>query len=145
MGLNYAEIAKTVAAASKDIKHKVGAVIFDQHGNIRSTGYNGAPRGVVDKAERYAKPQKQFFIAHAEENAIVQAARTGVSTDDCCILIWGKTPCANCARMIIQAGITHVIFKYEDWRASSYAESFAITFQMFKEAGVVITFLGEEK
>lgn len=143
MGLNYQALAECVAKASKDPRHKVGAIIFDKHGNIRSTGYNGAPRGVEDSAKRYEKPLKQYYISHAEENAVVQAARMGQSTDDCCMLIWGKTPCANCARMIIQAGIKAVIFQKEDIAESNYAQSFKATFLMFKEAGVHITFIKE--
>ena len=144
MGINYQEIAKCVAAASKDPRYKVGAVIFDAAGNIRSTGYNGAPRGVADSPERYEKPLKQYYIAHSEENAIVQAARTGVSTDNCCILVWGKMPCANCSRMIIQAGIRSVLFQATDVASSSYAESFMASQSMLKEAGITITYLNGE-
>lgn len=141
MGLNYQALAECVAKASKDPRHKIGAIIFDKHGNIRSTGYNGAPRGVADSPQRYAKPLKQYYIAHAEENAIVQAARMGQSTDDCCMLIWGKTPCANCVRMIIQAGIKSVLFQTEDIRRSNYYHSFEAALQMLHEAQVHITFL----
>jgi len=141
MGLNFKKIAEDVASASKDPRYQIGAVIFDTDGNIVSTGYNGAPRRVVDLPERYEKPLKQFYIAHAEENAISQAAKRGVSTDGCCMLVWGKTPCANCARMIIQAGIKSVIFQKEDIAQSSYAQSFKAALTMLKEAGVNITYL----
>jgi dCMP deaminase len=134
MGINYQEIAKCIAAASKDPRYKVGAIIFDAAGNIRSTGYNGAPRGVIDSPERYEKPLKQYYIAHAEENAIVQAARAGVSTEGCCILIWGK----------IQAGIKSVLFQATDARMSSYLESFVASQNMLKEAGIAITYLPEK-
>ena len=144
MGLNFTRLAEEIANASKDPHHKVGAIIFDYNNNIRSTGYNGAPRGVLDKPERYEKPRKQFYIAHSEENAIAQAARMGVSTANCQILIWGKQPCANCARMIIQAGITHVIFKREDIEVSSYKDSFTEASTMFAEAGIKVTFLKDE-
>lgn len=144
MGINYQEIAKCVASASKDPRYKVGAIIFDAAGNIRSTGYNGAPRGVIDSADRYEKPLKQYYIAHAEENAIVQAARTGVSTEGCCILIWGKMPCANCSRMIIQAGIKNVLFQATDVCTSSYLDSFVASQNMLKEAGITITYLREQ-
>jgi dCMP deaminase len=144
MALNFQAIAECIAAASKDPKYKIGAVIFDGNNNIRSTGYNGAPRGVMDLSERYQKPLKAFYISHAEENAIVQAARMGVSTDDCCMLIWGKTPCANCARIIIQAGIKSVLFYKEDIAESNYAQSFKAAFTMFKEAGVKVTYLKGE-
>jgi len=145
MGINYVEIAKCVAAASKDPRYKVGAIIFDTHGCIRSTGYNGAPRGVEDSATRYTRPAKQHYIAHAEENAIVQAARMGVATDGCTLLVWGKTPCANCARMIIQAGIKTVLFQAEDFRGSKYYESFIAAFKMFEEAGIDVQYLKPEE
>jgi len=141
MGLNYQAIAECVASASKDPRYKIGAVIFDKHGNIRSTGYNGAPRGVLDKPERYEKPAKQFYIVHAEANAVAQAARMGVSLDECCMLIWGKQPCANCAALIIQAGIKSVLFKREKLESSSYADSFQAASTMLAEAGIKVTFI----
>lgn len=141
MGLDFLKIAQDCAAASKDPRYKIGAVIFDADGNIVSTGYNGAPRNVADLPERYQKPEKQFYIAHAEENAISQAARRGVSTMNCAMLIWGKTPCANCARMIIQAGIKSILFEKEDIAESTYAQSFKAAFTMFKEAGIRINYI----
>ena len=143
MGLNYQKLAQEIAAASKDPRYKVGAIVFDRNGNIRSTGYNGAPRGVADDKIRYEKPLKAFYIAHAEENAITQAARMGVSLDDCCMLIWGKMPCATCARMIIQAGIKSVLFQITDWQKSNYFDSFLASQHMFKEANIQITHLGD--
>ena len=143
MALDYAALAKVLSEASKDPCHQVGAIVFDKFGNIRSTGYNGAPRGVKDRPERYQKPLKQFYISHAEENAIAQAARTGVSLDNCNMLIWGKTPCANCARMIIQAGIKTVYFQQADIRLSNYKDSFEAAFQMFEEADVFVHYIEE--
>lgn len=141
MSLNYTELAKCIAVASKDPRHKVGAVVFDADNNIVSIGYNGAPRGVADKPERYQKPLKQYYVAHAEENAIAQAARKGHATEGSCMLIWGKTPCAACTRMIIQAGIKSVMFRVEDIRASSYFESFSASLEMLREAKINITFI----
>jgi len=144
MGLNYVVLARVIAEASKDPRYKIGAVIFDGKGDIRSTGYNGAPRGVEDRPERYQKPLKGYYVAHAEENAIVQAARRGVATEDCAILVWGKTVCATCARMIIQAGITTVLIQSEDYSKSSYKDSFDAANVMFHEAGVDVIFYGEQ-
>lgn len=141
MGLNYVEVAKCIAAASKDPRYKIGAIIFDEHGNIRSTGYNGVPRRVADSPRRYEKPLKQFYVTHAEANAIAQAARTGVSTNNCTMLVWGKTPCANCAQLIIQAGIVKVVFQEEDIRDSSYYQSFEASLQMFHEANIEVIHL----
>ena len=145
MGINYSEIAKCIASASKDPRYKVGAVIFDNDDIIVSTGYNGAPRGVEDTLARYAKPLKQYYIAHAEINAIAQAARKGVSTLGCSIIIWGKPPCANCAMAIIQAGIKTVLFQAEDFRGSKYYESFIAAFKMFEEAGIDVQYLKPEE
>lgn len=139
MGINYQEIAKCVAAASKDPKHRVGAVIFDKHGNIRSTGYNGAPRGVADSPQRYLKPDKQFYIVHAEANAIANAARMGQSIDGCIMLIYGHMPCANCVGLIIQAGLAGVIFKKTDITTSNWKNSFEAASKMLTEAGLRIT------
>jgi len=136
MGINYVEIAKSVAAASKDPRYKVGAVIFDNDDIIVSTGYNGAPRGVEDTLARYAKPLKQYYIAHAEINAIAQAARKGASTLGCNIVIWGKPPCANCAMAIIQAGIKSVFVPVNCNTNSSYIDSFNAAAAMFNESGV---------
>jgi dCMP deaminase len=143
MSLDLVRIAKAIAASSKDPKYKVSAIIYDDDGNIRSTGYNGAPRGVVDYSFRYRKPLKQYYVAHAEENAIAQAARNGVRTLDCHILIWGKAPCASCARMIIQAGLVSVMCQnYSD--LSSYADSHKASMQMFEEARVEVKLLPAE-
>lgn len=139
MGINYQEIAKCVAAASKDPRYKVGAIIFDAAGNIRSTGYNGAPRGVIDSPERYEKPLKAFFVVHAEANAIAQAARMGQSLDGCIILVYGHMPCANCVGLMIQAGITEVIFKKTDVANSSWKDSFEAAAAMLAEAGLRVT------
>ena len=144
MGINYQEIAKCVASASKDPRYKIGAIVFDVAGNIRSTGYNGAPRGVVDSAERYEKPLKDFYVAHAEENAISQAARVGVQLEGSCMLVWGKPPCATCTRLIIQAGIKSIIIQRPDHRPSRWAESFEASRAMLKEAGIKITYLKDE-
>lgn len=138
MGINYVEIAKCVAAASKDPRYKVGAVIYDNDDIIVSTGYNGAPRGVEDTLARYAKPLKQYYIAHAEINAIAQAARKGASTLGCSIIIWGKPPCANCAMAIIQAGIKRVFVPVNCNTSSSYIDSFNAADAMFNESGVQV-------
>ena len=61
------------------------------------------------------------------------------------MLVWGKTPCANCARMIIQAGIKTVLFQAEDFSSSKYYESFIAAFKMFEEAGIDVQCLKPEE
>ena len=106
-----------VAMKSKDQSSKVGAVIVGPDNEIRSTGYNGLPRGVQDNTdmhpERHQRPTKYFYYEHGERNAIYNAARMGTKLAGCKIYTPG-TPCADCARGIIQSGITEVI-TYGPW------------------------------
>jgi dCMP deaminase len=104
----YIDIAKAVACMSKDPRTKVGAVVVGAAGEIRSTGYNGQARGLDDGLlHRQSYPTKALYFAHAEENAIVNAARVGVPLQGSSIVAT-KAPCCTCMRMIINAGIVAV-------------------------------------
>ena len=132
-------VANAIAAMSKNPKRKIGAIILSPDYNIVATGYNGCPRGVEDSAERYQQPRKSFYMAHAEENAIAQAARTGARTDGCYMLVTGLMPCAACTKMIIQAGIK--VLGYPDidelYLENKWSEDFKYSASMLDEAGVV--------
>ena len=99
-----------VSMKSKDPSTRVGAVIVGKDNEIISTGYNGLPRNVKDKIDRYVnKDYKYLSSNHAEENAILHCARNGVSSKNCSIYTpW--IPCSRCAKSIIQAGISEVIY-----------------------------------
>lgn len=132
-------IANSVAAKSKDPSVKVGAVIVGPSHEIRSTGYNDLPRGVVDtKPERRVRPDKYLWTEHAESNAILSAARAGISTNGCTIYInCSPLPCAGCARAIIQAGIIRVVGpKIEFPSTGDWARSFEVARIMLNEAEV---------
>lgn len=135
----FMTMAYLVAAKSKDPSTKVGAVIVGPDNEIRSTGYNGLPRGLSDTEERYTKPLKYNLVNHAEENAILHCSRVGISSKGCTIYVpW--IPCSLCAKSIIQAGIVKVIV-HKQWpgnncQNSNWAESIAITKEMFNETGV---------
>ncbi len=136
----FMSIARAVALKSKDLT-KVGVVIVGPDKEIRSTGYNGFPRGILDGASstRWERPEKYEWIEHAERNAIYNAARCGARTKDCMMVTLGP-PCTPCARAIIQAGITEVVLTTKnpfagrpDWKASlEFAEA------MLEEAGVEV-------
>jgi dCMP deaminase len=100
----FMELADHIAQWSKDRNSKVGAVIVDDKNPI-SVGYNGFPRGSDDeKQERHEKPEKYNWVLHAEENAIINAARHGHKVKGCDMYLnW--YPCARCAGMVINAGI----------------------------------------
>lgn len=130
----FIELAHDVAKWSKDPSTKVGCVIIGERSEIRSTGYNGLPRGVRDSADRMERPAKYLWTSHAEENAVAQAALIGVSLSGCTAYVTHQ-PCSRCARTLIQAGISVVIFD-EAGATNMPSEEFAIARQMFVEAGV---------
>jgi dCMP deaminase len=144
----YMSIAYLIAMRSPDPSTQVGSVVVAPDNTIVATGYNGWPRGVAPFAEhdpRWARPGKYFWMAHAERNAIDNAARAGVPLDGCTLysLIM---PCADCARGIIQVGIKRVICHESAMREftshmhdnQDWVKGLEATRQMFDEAGVVL-------
>lgn len=102
-------IANAYAQLSKD-SVKVGAILCDEEGGIISAGFNGFPRGVEDFQERYdAEDIRDRLIVHAEVNALLQAARTGASTQGSTLVVWGRTVCGECAKAAVQAGVIKII------------------------------------
>ncbi len=132
----FLSIAKLVASRSTCLRRKVGAVVVKDQ-RILATGYNGAPAGLKHCAEvgclrdRLGIPsgERQEICRgiHAEQNALVQAATSGVdvrgSTIYCTI-----QPCILCAKLIIGVGITRVVI------GEDYPDSLAR--DLLKEAGI---------
>lgn len=117
----FLDIAAVVASRSNCIKRKVAAVItLDRR--IISTGYNGTPRGVRNcneggcpRCRRFAPggtALEECLCSHAEENAITQAAYHGVSVKGG-TLYTTFSPCLLCTKMIINAGISEVVYGEE--------------------------------
>ena len=108
--LKYMEIVDATAKLSKDESTKVGSIILGPSFEVRSLGYNGAPRGssADEDAVRTRRPEKYFWFSHAELNAITNAARVGTPLNGCALLVT-HPPCMDCARAIVQAGIVFVI------------------------------------
>jgi len=117
----FMDIAHVVSTRGNCSRRKVAAVIVSDR-RIISTGYNGTPRGIKNCFEggcprcSSAAPSGQnlseCICAHAEENAIVQAAYHGISVRASmlyCIL----SPCLMCTKMIINAGIKEVVYETE--------------------------------
>lgn len=106
----YLGLAGAVSVFSKDPNTHVGAVIVADDGSVRAMGYNGAPRGCsADEDSRRERPEKYFWMEHAERNAIYNAARCGTPIENCTLVVT-HPPCMDCARAIVQAGIKHVIW-----------------------------------
>ena len=140
-GIEYFyNIAEEVKKKSKDKNTQIGAVIVGKDKEIVSTGYNSFPRGIDDeRADRQEKPEKYFWFEHAERNAIYNAARIGVSTKGCTMYLTCGIPCADCARGIINAGISKIyVRKGGGAQSQKWLDSGERSRQMFKEAGVQI-------
>ncbi|HUX68745.1 MAG TPA: deaminase [Terriglobales bacterium] len=114
----FMRIARIVALRSNCLKRKVAAIIVRDR-RIISTGYNGTPRGVANcnqggcpRCSNLAASGTRLdecVCSHGEENAIVQAAYHGIAIKDG-VLYTTLSPCLQCTKMIINAGITEVVF-----------------------------------
>lgn len=120
-------------------ERKMGCVIV-KNKRILTTGYNGAPAGLKTCVERgecmrvkLGIPSGQqgqlCYAVHAEQNAIVQAAKLGVSVDGATLYVTYR-PCSICAKLIINAGITRVVYRYD------YPDEFSV--QLLNEAGITV-------
>jgi dCMP deaminase len=108
----FLNIAEQVKLKSKDESTQIGAVIVGEDKEVLSTGYNSFPRGLDDSIkERQERPEKYFWMEHAERNAIYNAARIGVSLKNSTIYLTSGLPCMDCARGIVNSGIKTVYCK----------------------------------
>lgn len=139
----FRNLANNVKLKSKDSKTQIGAIIVGKDNEIVSTGYNSFPRGIDDtNTNRQERPEKYFWFEHAERNAIYNAARIGVSTKGTTMYLSHWFPCADCARGIINSGITTIYcdkINIKD-KSTSYVESFKRSKEMLLEADVKICF-----
>lgn len=134
----FMDLAELISSWSKDPSTKVGAVIVDKNRRIISTGYNGFAVGVDDSEERLIdRTLKYPLTLHAEENALSFAKQ---NLEGCILYVYGLTPCAHCASLIIQSGIKEV-YTYKHEENDRWKDSFELTKQIFNEAGVNLTYL----
>lgn len=127
----FMALAEHVSGWSKDPSTKVGCVIVDRQNRVVSLGFNGFPRGVRDEESRYLdRETKLLFVAHAERNALDNAP---LSVEGCTLYTL-LLPCNECAKSIIQKGITKVVTYRPEHDRKSF--NWDITKQMFEEAQV---------
>jgi len=133
----FLEICAVLAKRSKDENTKIGCVIVGPDHEVRSMGYNCFPRGCDDnRPERQQRPEKYAWFEHAERNAAYNAARVGVSLKGCTCYIPGL-PCYDCARGLIQSGITEVVCG-SNVVPERWAKGCAPALAMLEEADVMI-------
>lgn len=122
----FMSIAYISSLRSKDPRTRVGACIVNRNNRIISTGYNGMPNGCEDNKMPWnlgeGLENKHLYVVHAELNALLHAKidLTG------CILYTTLFPCNECAKAIVQSGISEIVYlsdKYKDreqFMASKY-------------------------
>ena len=128
----YLEMARIWAQNSYCQRRQVGALVV-KDGMIISDGYNGTPSGfenVCEDDNNVTKP----YVLHAEANAITKLARSSNNSEGATIYITAS-PCIECAKLIIQAGIKRVV----------YGEKYRLTdgIDLLKRAGIEVVYLGE--
>lgn len=128
----FMEMARVVSSRSTCLRRQVGAVIVKDK-QILSTGYNGSPTGLSHCAEKGCLRQQLGIpsgerteicrAVHAEQNALVQAAKHGVSIEGADIYTTVQ-PCVLCTKLLINAGIERVFYKipYQDKLALELAK-----------------------
>jgi dCMP deaminase len=140
----FMDITHLVATRSTCLRRQVGAILVKDR-NILATGYNGVPSGIshCDAAgclrERLRVPSGERHELcrglHAEQNAIIQAARHGTNIDGA-TLYCTTMPCIICTKMIINAGIRSIVYR------DGYADELAR--EMTTESGInVVQFVGD--
>ncbi len=142
--LNFINIAHEIASASKCVSKQVGAVIV-KDGRILSTGYNGTPAGYINCSEHwhdeYTKEHHDWsktYEIHAEMNAIIWAARKGISIEDGTIYVTLE-PCSECSKNLIAAGIKRIVYD----KAYEHTNS-EIVSKFIKDNGVTIEKLNRD-
>ncbi len=132
----FMNLAVQAATRSTCPRKSVGAVVVRSRA-VLATGYNGSLKGLSHCTEVGCLMENSHCVrtVHAEANAILQAARHGVSIDGADIYVTAS-PCWNCFKLIVNAGIRRILYGefYRDERIHDFAE----------EAGVELVYLGLE-
>ena len=124
---SYLEMAAVWAKNSYCKRRQVGVLLVKDR-MIISDGYNGTPAGfenICEDDEGHTKP----YVLHAEANAITKVAKSGNNSKGATMYVT-TAPCLECAKLIIQAGITRLVYK-DDYRISDGID-------LLKRAGIEI-------
>ena len=132
----YIDLARHISTWSKDPSSKIGAVVIGDYGQVLSTGYNGFPRNIEDSEERLNNRETKLgLVVHAEMNCIYNASLTGTSLKGASLYCYGLPICSDCAKGIIQAGISEVYVRKIDINKSErWKESWIKSKLMFEES-----------
>jgi len=139
------ELAQFVGNWSKDRSTKVGCIIVGPNNEVRAIGYNGFPRGISDEDdEKHSRPAKYLWTEHAERNAIYHAALIGVALKGCRMYLpW--FPCMDCARAIVQSGISQLVAFSPELEHPKWGNDFRSSIALLREAGVQVKFMPRQQ
>lgn len=132
----FISLSFLIAQRSLDKFTKCGAVAVSNDNTILSLGYNSPPRGCDDEIVPQTRPEKYLWFLHAEEAAIVNAAKTGMCLNDSTFYITGS-PCARCVRKMINVGVKKIIYGGVDPKCVDEKDEKAIG-QMLKDKDIEI-------
>jgi dCMP deaminase len=134
----FMQLVEIIKTRSTCVRRQVGAIVVKEN-RILTTGYNGSPSGCKHCEEIGCVRQKLGIPSgqrhelcralHAEQNAIIQAAKYGINIDGACIYVTTQ-PCVICAKMIINSGINRIVYKGE------YPDELAM--QLLEEANIEV-------
>ena len=131
--IRYIKMARVWATNSYCKRRQVGALIV-KHRMIISDGYNGTPSGFENECEDENNRSKPYVL-HAEANAITKVAKSNNSSEGATLYITAS-PCMDCAKLIIQAGIIRVV----------YADEYRVIdgIELLEKAGIEVVQLSSE-
>ena len=139
--IRYLQLAQEVASWSKDPSTQIGAIAVGNKGQVLSQGYNGFPRGIIDKDEYYLDRETKYkYVVHAEMNVIYNATYNGVSLDGATLYVTGLPVCSDCAKGVIQVGIQRVVMKEQNVPLK-WIDSWKTTAGMFEQANIKWEFI----
>ena len=107
----FLNIAKEISTLSHCVRAKVGSILV-KDGNIISMGYNGMPSGMDNCCEETLENSNlvtRSEVLHAESNALLKAAKMGLSTQDT-TMYCTLSPCKDCSKLIMQSGVKRVVY-----------------------------------
>jgi dCMP deaminase len=128
----YLKMASEWAKLSYCDRKKVGAIIV-KDSMIISDGYNGTPSGYENCCEN-SDGDTEWFVLHAEANAILKVAKSTQSAKDATLYIT-LSPCKQCSKLIIQSGIVRVVYRkeYKDISGVKFLRDYGIEVLHLKE------------
>ena len=132
LDLRYLRMARIWSENSYCVRRKVGALVVKEK-MIISDGYNGTPSGFENVCEDSQNVTKAYVL-HAEANAITKLARSSNNSDGSTLYVTAS-PCIECSKLIIQAGIKRVVYG-EKYRLMDGIE-------LLERAGIEVVYLGE--